>query len=149
MERSVSLGDDALFRIGNTTRGGKTVSTWLMSGDVVVMGSDGLFDNMFASEIARVVSDAVAVDGSLLDAPDYAGAADARAQLAADKLAHRARVLSVDPAYVSPFGVRYQQHLAEERGVLGRLLRFVLRRGDDSYAGGKPDDVSVVVAVLA
>ncbi len=35
---SVSLGDDALFRIGNTTRGGKTESIWLGSGDVVVMG---------------------------------------------------------------------------------------------------------------
>ena len=35
---SVSLGDDALFRIGNTTRGGKTESIWLSSGDVVVMG---------------------------------------------------------------------------------------------------------------
>lgn len=35
---SVSLGDDALFRIGNTTRGGKTESVWLSSGDVVVMG---------------------------------------------------------------------------------------------------------------
>jgi alkylated DNA repair protein (DNA oxidative demethylase) len=37
---SVSLGDDALFRIGNTTRGGKTESIWLQSGDVVVMGGD-------------------------------------------------------------------------------------------------------------
>ena len=35
---SISLGDDALFRIGNTTRGGKTESVWLNSGDVVVMG---------------------------------------------------------------------------------------------------------------
>ncbi|MHA6264331.1 alpha-ketoglutarate-dependent dioxygenase AlkB family protein [Arenibacterium sp. CAU 1754] len=35
---SVSLGDDGLFRIGNTTRGGKTESVWLNSGDVVVMG---------------------------------------------------------------------------------------------------------------
>ncbi len=35
---SVSLGDDALFRIGNTTRGGKTESIWLGSGDVVIMG---------------------------------------------------------------------------------------------------------------
>jgi alkylated DNA repair protein (DNA oxidative demethylase) len=35
---SVSLGDDALFRIGNTTRGGKTDSLWLNSGDVVIMG---------------------------------------------------------------------------------------------------------------
>lgn len=35
---SISLGDDALFRIGNETRGGKTESIWLNSGDVVVMG---------------------------------------------------------------------------------------------------------------
>ena len=34
---SVSLGDDGLFRIGNPTRGGKTESIWLSSGDVVVM----------------------------------------------------------------------------------------------------------------
>jgi DNA oxidative demethylase len=34
---SVSLGDDALFRMGNDTRGGKTESVWLRSGDVVVM----------------------------------------------------------------------------------------------------------------
>ena len=35
---SVSLGDAGLFRIGNQTRGGKTESIWLESGDVVVMG---------------------------------------------------------------------------------------------------------------
>ncbi len=37
---SVSLGDEALFRVGNVTRGGKTESIWLRSGDVVVMGGD-------------------------------------------------------------------------------------------------------------
>ncbi|KZY30192.1 alkylated DNA repair dioxygenase [Roseovarius sp. HI0049] len=37
---SVSLGDDGLFRIGNETRGGKTQSVWLRSGDVVVMGGE-------------------------------------------------------------------------------------------------------------
>lgn len=35
---SVSLGDDALFRIGGTARGGPTSSVWLQSGDVAVMG---------------------------------------------------------------------------------------------------------------
>ncbi|MBB1490212.1 alpha-ketoglutarate-dependent dioxygenase AlkB [Paracoccus sp. MC1854] len=34
---SVSLGDEALFRIGNLERGGTTESVWLSSGDVVVM----------------------------------------------------------------------------------------------------------------
>lgn len=37
---SVSLGDAGLFRIGNATRGGKTESLWLESGDVVVMGGE-------------------------------------------------------------------------------------------------------------
>lgn len=35
---SISLGDEALFRMGNDERGGKTESHWLASGDVVVMG---------------------------------------------------------------------------------------------------------------
>ena len=37
---SVSLGDDGLFRVGNLTRGGKTTSVWLRSGDVVVLGGE-------------------------------------------------------------------------------------------------------------
>ena len=37
---SISLGDDALFRMGNPTRGGKTESIWLASGDVVLMGGE-------------------------------------------------------------------------------------------------------------
>ncbi|KIC10327.1 dioxygenase [Leisingera sp. ANG-M1] len=37
---SISLGDDGLFRIGNRTRGGRTESVWLNSGDVVVMGGE-------------------------------------------------------------------------------------------------------------
>ena len=37
---SISLGDEALFRIGNDTRGGKTDSVWLRSGDVMVMGGE-------------------------------------------------------------------------------------------------------------
>jgi alkylated DNA repair protein (DNA oxidative demethylase) len=34
---SVSLGDEALFRVGGTTRGGTTKSVWLRSGDVAVL----------------------------------------------------------------------------------------------------------------
>ncbi|MBF9042488.1 alpha-ketoglutarate-dependent dioxygenase AlkB [Rhodobacterales bacterium HKCCE4037] len=37
---SISLGDDALFRVGGAERGGKTQSIWLQSGDVAVMGGD-------------------------------------------------------------------------------------------------------------
>jgi DNA oxidative demethylase len=38
---SVSLGDDCLFRVGQTTREGRTVSVRLRSGDVVIMGGEG------------------------------------------------------------------------------------------------------------
>ena len=37
---SLSLGDDALFRMGGRTRGGGTESLWLASGDVVIMGGE-------------------------------------------------------------------------------------------------------------
>jgi alkylated DNA repair protein (DNA oxidative demethylase) len=35
---SISLGDEALFRVGGVERGGPTQSIWLRSGDVAVMG---------------------------------------------------------------------------------------------------------------
>jgi alkylated DNA repair protein (DNA oxidative demethylase) len=35
---SVSLGDEGLFRVGGTVRGGRTESLWLKSGDVAVLG---------------------------------------------------------------------------------------------------------------
>lgn len=34
---SISLGDEALFRVGQTTRGGPTQSLWLQSGDVALL----------------------------------------------------------------------------------------------------------------
>jgi len=37
---SLSLGDEALFRIGNLERGGATESLWLRSGDVAVLEGD-------------------------------------------------------------------------------------------------------------
>ena len=38
---SVSLGDDCLFRVGERTREGRTVSFRLKSGDLVVLGGEG------------------------------------------------------------------------------------------------------------
>ncbi|MDY8110504.1 alpha-ketoglutarate-dependent dioxygenase AlkB [Fulvimarina sp. 2208YS6-2-32] len=38
---SISLGDDCLFRVGETTRGGRTTSIRLRSGDVVILGGAG------------------------------------------------------------------------------------------------------------
>lgn len=38
---SISLGDDCLFRVGEITRGGRTTSIRLQSGDIVVLGGEG------------------------------------------------------------------------------------------------------------
>lgn len=38
---SVSLGDDCLFRIGEKSRGGRTTSIRLKSGDIIVLGGEG------------------------------------------------------------------------------------------------------------
>ena len=38
---SVSLGDECLFRVGQTTREGRTTSFRLKSGDIVVLGGEG------------------------------------------------------------------------------------------------------------
>lgn len=38
---SISLGDEALFRVGGVTRGGATKSVWLKSGDVAVLSGEG------------------------------------------------------------------------------------------------------------
>lgn len=37
---SISLGDDGLFRVGNTKPGGRTESVWLRSGDACVLGGE-------------------------------------------------------------------------------------------------------------
>jgi DNA oxidative demethylase len=51
---SISLGDTALFRIGGTTRGGKTQSLKLASGDVLVMGGES---RLAFHGIDRVISE--------------------------------------------------------------------------------------------
>ncbi len=38
---SISLGDSCLFRVGEATRGGRTTSIRLDSGDVVILGGEG------------------------------------------------------------------------------------------------------------
>ncbi|MFO6465085.1 alpha-ketoglutarate-dependent dioxygenase AlkB family protein [Jannaschia sp. KMU-145] len=59
---SISLGDDALFRIGNVERGGSTERVWLRSGDVLVMGGDARLRHHGVDRIAAGTS-------TLLDGP--------------------------------------------------------------------------------
>jgi alkylated DNA repair protein (DNA oxidative demethylase) len=59
---SVSLGDDALFRLGNVERGGPTESLWLRSGDVLILTGSARLIHHGVDRIARGTS-------TLLDRP--------------------------------------------------------------------------------
>lgn len=62
---SISLGDDALFRIGNEARGGRTESVWLRSGDVVVMGGAARMRHHGVDRIAAGTSTLLAAPGRI------------------------------------------------------------------------------------
>lgn len=66
-----------------------------MPGDVVVAGSDGLFDNLYAKEIAALVAEAVNEKLSPSDT--------------AQKIAALARVRALDMKHPSPFSAAAQK----------------------------------------
>lgn len=62
---SISLGDDALFRIGNAERGGTTESLWLRSGDVLVMGGEARLRHHGVDRIAPGTSTVLQAPGRI------------------------------------------------------------------------------------
>jgi alkylated DNA repair protein (DNA oxidative demethylase) len=62
---SVSLGDDGLFRVGNTERGGPSESVWLRSGDVLVMEGPARLLHHGIDRIAPGSSDLLGAPGRI------------------------------------------------------------------------------------
>jgi alkylated DNA repair protein (DNA oxidative demethylase) len=62
---SISLGDEALFRIGGTRKGGKTDSIRLRSGDVLVMGGTARLAHHGISRVYENTSTLLAQGGRL------------------------------------------------------------------------------------
>ncbi|CAO3669239.1 unnamed protein product [Rhizopus stolonifer] len=90
--------------------------------DIVVLGSDGLFDNLFDDEILEEIKNST-------EHPD-SDHTTTTPQTISDALLHRARVVSEDTDNpTSPFQVR-----AMHEGLY--------------YQGGKADDISVIVAIV-
>lgn len=87
------------------------------SGDVVVMGSDGLLDNMSETEVVNEVSKLIA--------------AGAKPGAMAQRIAKVAFDNSVDKHRVTPYS------------------RAATEAFDMVYSGGKPDDITVLVAVIS
>lgn len=87
----------------------------LKSGDIVILGTDGLFDNVPVPEIARLAGIREGEDGPAA---------------AAKRLLGEAYRLGKDATYLSPF--------AKEAIAAGKAPSY--------YRGGKPDDISIIVA---
>jgi protein phosphatase PTC7 len=120
-----------------------------MAGDIIILATDGLFDNMDLDEIVAEVdlwdkqhaaatssshdpegtalkAVAVAVRGSGSSAESHPAAVP-DINVLAEQLVHKARTLSLDKNRDSPFAL-----LAKENDIM--------------WGGGMPDDTTVVVA---
>lgn len=97
----------------------------LADGDTIVMASDGLFDNVFDRDIEAV-------------ARAHLGADKASAEAMAEALASLAKEHSTDGEYQSPYSV--------EAISQGLELSWWEKLQNKKIQGGKPDDITVVVA---
>lgn len=106
-----------------------TASIPVMAGDVVIMATDGLFDNM---EIDEIVSEVITWELEYIPPnskePSLADQKKA-VQALADRLTRKARELSLDTSRDSPFAL-----LAKDNDIL--------------WSGGMPDDTTVAVLRL-
>lgn len=83
-------------------------------GDILLLGTDGLFDNLHEDMIVDFIA-------------KYKDQRDSSMQATASNIAEKAYQLSLDPDYLSPFAVS-----AINNGI--------------QIKGGKPDDITVVLA---
>ncbi|KAF7331750.1 hypothetical protein MKEN_00054800 [Mycena kentingensis (nom. inval.)] len=103
----------------DSPREAETYRAQLCDGDVVVAYTDGFSDNVFRHELVEICS----------RDPDVGDSDDAQAQSMADRLVLHARECMAAKSRVSPF-----ERQAAREGMF--------------FPGGKPDDVTVVVALV-
>lgn len=95
-----------------------STSFGVKEGDIVLVGTDGLFDNLSEDMILHHVSK---LKDSQLE----------NVQTVANSIAHQANELAFDPEYVSPFALS------------------AAANGFGDVQGGKPDDITVLLAKVA
>lgn len=102
----------------------------IKKGDIIIMGSDGLYDNLFDKTILSLVRDHVHAHTIPGNAQRPPRVRNLQPQILSDILANAAKEVSESKRNVdTPF-----QRRAMEEGLL--------------MEGGKPDDISVIVAVV-
>lgn len=86
--------------------------------DIIILGSDGLFDNLYDIKIIELMRPFVRDRDQILDPT-----------LVAELIAKEAEKYSYNQAYVSPFAKSARENFYD-------------------YSGGKPDDITVIVAQI-
>jgi protein phosphatase PTC7 len=86
--------------------------------DILIVGSDGLFDNMFDNQITEIVTPFIKNSDDLLDP-----------ELVAQMIAKQAETLSLNTRWMSPFAKHAYDNFYD-------------------FKGGKHDDVTVVVSQI-
>ncbi len=108
------------------------------AGDVIVLGSDGLFDNLPMEDILLVAGAVEAQDG------------DSKAEALASALGEMAFVNSQNPEYESPYALEARRQGYElsfvEKLQAAKFTEGGLKLGQ--ITGGKMDDITVVVGVV-
>ena len=145
------------YHPGNVPEDAIKYSLAVQPGDVIVMGSDGLWDNLWDHELEEVIAEEVgtlmecvevrsmgsenetAEAGVNQDSTAAGGMAlrNQRVQELAERLAHLAAAHANDVGYGSPFAAEKYEKLVPE------LLRDVV-----PPRGGKVDDVTAVAAIV-
>ena len=105
-------GDDPSLAIDNEHQ--------IKNNDIIILGSDGVFDNCFDEEIMNIIKSKITPDGNIIDIQD-----------AANSIAKLAQTHGVDRTWRSPFQVN------SEKANRFRIFR-----------GGKQDDVSLIVSQI-
>ena len=134
------LAYEALAKDCDSAKDADVYSFDVEAGDVVVAGSDGLFDNVFDEEIASVVNAAYA----------SAGDAASAAESAAKALVKVARKHAEDKKYDSPYAREMAKSDTDKGGApkaVGLFGGFQQMLGGGNL-GGKMDDITVVVATV-
>ncbi len=88
----------------------------MLDGDIVVVGTDGLWDNMHKKAIVEMIEPFLRGSNKYLQDPTHV----------AEMLANQAEKLSYLQQYLSPFAEGARKH-------------------SFNYMGGKPDDITVIV----
>ncbi len=114
------------FQVGpresDTAGDAQNYSVGVQPADYIVLGTDGLWDNLYASQVAQI----------LADAPK-----DVSPNTLANRIATAAYAASQDPDIWSPFAQR-----AYEQGE-------IRRQNFEEHLGGKPDDITVIVCLVS